>query len=95
MGPFVILDKSSIQTLSFDEIVFLNRYYWVNIPPILLTEILADLKKNQESEEAKSEVISLAKKLLQSDSAINMPYERMIEASLVGHDPCLDVGIRN
>ncbi len=87
MGPSVLLDKSSIQTLSFDEITFLNRYFFVNIPPILLTEILGDLKKNPESEKAKAEVVSLAKKILQFDSIINMPYERMIAASLGGYDP--------
>ncbi len=45
MGPIIILDKSSLQALSKKELVLLNKLYFVNIPPVLTIEILADLKK--------------------------------------------------
>ena len=45
MGPIIILDKSALQSLSYDEIYTLNRHYFLNITPVLIIEILADLKK--------------------------------------------------
>ena len=44
MGPQTIFDKSFIQSLNFDESTFLWKHYYVVIPPVLIIEILADLK---------------------------------------------------
>jgi hypothetical protein len=42
MGPVIICDKSTLQALSRDELNALRRYYSLNIPPVLLVEILGD-----------------------------------------------------
>lgn len=47
MGPSIIADKSTIQSLSTDELIIFNKYYMPNIVPVLLLEILANLKKPQ------------------------------------------------
>jgi hypothetical protein len=44
MGPIVILDKSAFQSLSHEELGFLNKHYTVNIPPVLILDMFADLK---------------------------------------------------
>jgi len=46
MGPIILLDKSTVQCLSQEEIYFLFKHYYIAIAPILIIEILADLKKN-------------------------------------------------
>lgn len=86
MGPTIILDKSSLQSLSQDEIHFLHKYYLVNIPPILIMEILADLKKESNDNRSSQQIVSqLSKKLISNDSALNVYYGDLIINELLGH----------
>ncbi|MDA2926543.1 hypothetical protein MYX78_04805 [Acidobacteria bacterium AH-259-G07] len=41
----ILLDKSTLQSLSSDELMTLERHFFVNLPPVLIAEILADLRK--------------------------------------------------
>lgn len=85
MGPTIILDKSSLQSLSQDEIHFLHKYFLVNIPPILIMEILADLKKGSSDQRSSRQIVSqLSKKLLSNDSALNVYYMDLIINELSG-----------
>jgi hypothetical protein len=87
MGPIIILDKSAIQALSQQEIYFLFKHYYVVVTPILIMEILADLKKStDEIGLSKREVQQLSKKLLSSDSVINTNFKDLYVGSLVGRD---------
>jgi len=91
MGPSIVLDKSSLQTLSASEISVLNRLYTFNIVPVLVTEILADLKKDKKDDRTpEQEVVQLANKLSQMDSAINENYMELIRASLIGNAVLMD-----
>ena len=45
MGPIVILDKSTFQSLSYREHIFLDKYFYENNTPILCMELLGDLSK--------------------------------------------------
>lgn len=80
MGPITILDKSVLQSFSYDEIFTLNRHYYLNITPILIIEILADLKKNIKKGTPQEKVKELASKLLPSfsDSVINVHYKDLL-----------------
>jgi hypothetical protein len=50
MGPTIILDRSTLQGLTGkDEAVLLRKYYLLNVHPVLLDEILADLSINAAS----------------------------------------------
>lgn len=42
----ILLDKSALQSLSPEEVKTLEHHFFVNLPPVLITEILADLRKN-------------------------------------------------
>ena len=44
-GPFLIFDKSSLESLNLDEAVFLDNFYMSNITPLFFVECLADLEK--------------------------------------------------
>ena len=85
MGPILILDKSALQTLSKDEVLFLYKFFTVNVPHILILEILADLKKEKLNGGEKQEVVTLANKFLH-DTNFNVYYRDMIIGSLMGKD---------
>jgi hypothetical protein len=44
-GPFLIFDKSSLESLNLDEAVMLDNFYMSNITPLFFVECLADLEK--------------------------------------------------
>lgn len=91
MGPTIITDKNAIQSLSQTEIHFLFKYFYVNIPPILVREILGDLAKDNHGRTAQeAEVTILARKLLSNDSGINVHYHVLILNELMGNTVQMD-----
>lgn len=91
MGPKIILDKSTFQSFSYEEIVVLHKYYFVVVSPILLLEILGDLSKSkQENEENVKKAMFLANKIHQFDSAINARHDQIILSSLLGNEIKMD-----
>src|SRR5690606_25286095 len=82
----IVLDKSTFQGLNYKDIIELHRYYIVNITPLLVSEILGDLFKEEKAgrRKPKEEVINLSKKLFPYNSYVNMPYEGIIENSFLG-----------
>lgn len=45
MGPILILDKSTFQSLGYEEHLELKKHFMENLTPILAMEIVADLAK--------------------------------------------------
>lgn len=90
MGPIVLLDKSTLQSLSHDEVIILHKYYLVNIAPVLTIEILGDLKKPTKDSLSQDKVVELANKLLPYDFALNVHFRNSIAASLLGYDVKMD-----
>lgn len=90
MGPTVILDKSALQSLSKDESFFLHRYFIVNVPPVLVMEILADLKKKDDRGNPSRRVSEYAGKLLFSGGCVNGHFQELIRQSLSGNEPAMD-----
>lgn len=69
MGPFLLVDKSFIQSLNPNEIDFMHRHYATLITPIFMQEILGDLAKtNFSPDESLRRVINLAQKADDIDS---------------------------
>ena len=90
MGPNLICDKSTLQVLNPAELTALRRYYSLNIPPILLVEILGDLKKHTDSKAGRNEVQILANKLMPACSSVNTNFRHMIQGELLGHPLPMD-----
>jgi len=90
MGPTIILDKSAFQSLSQSEINFLFKHYYVIVTPILISEILGDLKKNGGKGLSRGLVKSLAAKLLSIDSVVNTHYKEICLADLLGDQIPMD-----
>ncbi len=69
--------------LSKKEIRFLEKHYSLNIPPVLITEILGDLNKNYKNSESRDRVKEFAQRLDPS-SKINIDAKYLIEDNLMG-----------
>lgn len=88
MGPLIVLDKSGLQCFSRDEMSMLTKHYLLVVVPVLLIEILADLKKDpREGRMPDDDVAWLSGKLLGSDSKLNVSYQAACIESLLGNDP--------
>ena len=82
----IVLDKSTFQGFNYEDIVELHKYYIVNVTPLLVSEILGDLaKEEKEGKKApKDQVTDLAKKMFPYNAYVNMNYELLVEKSLTG-----------
>lgn len=90
MGPILIMDKSAIQSLSFSELLILHETFLLNIVPVLMVEILGDIKKPVEGSLSKEKVSELAGKVFPFNSAVNMHYHDLLRMSLLGGQVPLD-----
>ena len=86
MGPILIFDKSTLQSLSLDESVWLENYFLNNIVPLFYVETLADLSLRTGHDGRKIEVIisELADKTPINGSAPNVHHQRLIASNLLG-----------
>ena len=91
MGPQILLDKSALQSLSYNEAFRLGDYLLVVIRPVLMAEIQADLtlashKKKSERAEARNQAAELTKKLHGMLSrGFNQPHRLIVLQDLVGN----------
>ena len=86
MGPTIILDKSTLQCLSSRELLFLDKHYFVNTVPILISEVLGDLSKYKDDRERSKHLVSqLAKKLQSGGSKISAHYREIAISNLLGN----------
>ncbi len=86
LGPTIILDKSTFQSLSFEEIVCLHNYYFVVVTPVLLIEILGDLTKPKQNEsETIKKVKLLSLKIQHKNSCLTANHRTLIIESLLGN----------
>jgi len=85
MGPILLCDKSAVQGLSGAELNMLRRNYSLMIPPVLLMEILADLRKADDVETGQAEVQRLANKLVPACSYVNVGFREIVIGELHGY----------
>jgi len=90
MGPAILVDKSTLQMLSGEEMSFLRQYYSVVYCPTLFFEILGDLAKHQDISASKREVFKVACKVNGIDSFFTAPCKQLIVAELLGHKVHMD-----
>jgi hypothetical protein len=85
MGPFLLVDKSFIESLSLEEIDVLDKHYTVILAPILLKEICANLLKYPDDENlSKNKVSLISKKAHQFDAKTICHYGNILVADLLG-----------
>lgn len=89
MGPILIFDKSTLQSLSIDEAVWLDTFYYANITPLFFVETLADLEKEVAAGRTPEQVVGgLAEKTPIRGGGPNVHHGALCLANLLG-DPVL------
>jgi hypothetical protein len=84
-GPFLIFDKSSLESLDLDEAVMLDNFYMSNITPLFFVECLADLEKALRSKSTPEQLVgSLATRTPESQSYPNVHHATILRGELAG-----------
>src|SRR5258706_2111748 len=82
-GPFLIFDKSSLESLNLDEAVMLDNFYRSTITPLFFVECLADLEKAIRSKSTPEQLVgSLADRTPEAQSAPNVHHMTMLKGEL-------------
>ncbi len=85
MGPILIFDKSTLQSLNPDEAVWLDNFFMTNITPLFYIETLADLEKAVRSGKTPEQVVGeIAYKTPDMQSYPNMHHLSLIWGELMG-----------
>jgi hypothetical protein len=91
MGPIALFDKSFLQTLSTDESVWFDHFFYPVISPVFFVETLADLEKRpREGKTAEEEVAIIAAKTPQMSGAPCFFHPGMCISDLFGNHPPMD-----
>lgn len=85
VGPVLLFDKSTLESLNPDEAVFLDRFFLSNVTPVFLLETRADLQKvNRRGRSAESVVASLAHKTPDLQAYPNVHHMTLLQGELLG-----------
>ena len=85
MGPTALFDKSFLQSLSVDEAVWFDHFFFANVCPLFHVETLADLAKPVRSDRApEDEVRIIASKFPVSNGLPNIFHKTLCEYELLG-----------
>ncbi len=91
MGPITLFDKSFIQSLSLDESVWFDHFFYSVICPIFYVETLADLSKQMpEGKTAEKEVSKIADKFPEMTGNPCMYHAELSIANLLGNPVSMD-----
>ena len=84
MGPTLIFDKSTLESLNPNEAVWLDQFFIANITPLFYIETLADLEKQVKSGRTPEAVVgSLASKTPDAHSTFNAYHKSLLASELV------------
>jgi len=86
----LIIDKSTFQSLSVDETMELSHCYRITQTPTMLMEILADIKKNEGSDQVIEKVKSLAHKTCLLHGMFVPTAQTLVRAELRGNPIQMD-----
>lgn len=90
MGPAILIDKSTFQSLSEREVFYLQSYYHVVYCPTLFYEILGDLKKYDDEESSKREIGKVSYKINAFSACFTTDIRELLIGNLLGHIVSMD-----
>lgn len=64
----------------------LHPFYFVNIPPVLVNEVIGDMAKLTVKGTPEEKVTELARRMLPKEIVVNSEFSFMVEAELFGHE---------
>ena len=84
-GPSLIFDKSTLESLSQDEAVWLDNFFITNITPLFFIETLADLEKEVRTGRTPEQIVgSIARKTPDMHSQPDAHHWQMLGLELLG-----------
>jgi hypothetical protein len=84
-GPFLIFDKSTLQSLNPDEAMWLDNFFVSNITPLFFIETLADLEKQIRAGRTPEDVVgNIAYKTPDLQSRANTHHDTLLQDELRG-----------
>lgn len=84
-GPILLFDKSVLQSLSVDEAVWLDTFYFPCITPLFFTETLADLEKEVQKGRSPEDVVGNLAEKTPIGGAINAHHDTLSVNELLGY----------
>lgn len=85
-GPILLFDKSMLQSLSVDEAVWLDTFYFPCITPLFFTETLADLEKEVQKGRSPEDVVGNLAEKTPIGGAINVHHRTLSVNELLGYE---------
>jgi hypothetical protein len=83
--PYLIFDKSSLESLNIDESVLLDTFYSCVITPVFFVECLADLEKQVSSKSTPEQLVgSLADRTPEYESCVTLHHLDVFRWELTG-----------
>jgi hypothetical protein len=83
-GPYLIFDKSSLESLDFDEAVMLDNFFACVITPIFFVECLADLEKKMRSNSTPEQLVGSLADRTPEDGSVTIHHLDVLRFELVG-----------
>lgn len=85
MGPVLIFDKSTLESLNPDQAMWLDQFFLTNITPLFFVETLADLEKKARNGRTPEDIVgSLAYRTPDLHSKANVHHRTLLEGELSG-----------
>ena len=89
-GPITIYDKSTVQSFSMDESVWLDAFFLVNVVPLFYVETLADLEKKMAGGKSPEDLVGMLAAKTPSNAVPNSDHRSLIASELTGGKVPLD-----
>lgn len=91
LGPSLIYDKSTIQSLSQEESHWLHHHFHVVMTSIFMIELVSNLhKKARSNDTPESAVAKLSSKIPSHAFTPTIPYNILVEQNLLGNQVVMD-----
>jgi hypothetical protein len=90
IGPITVFDKSTLQSLSMDESVWLDTFFLVNVVPLFYVETLADLEKDVARGKTTEDLVGMLAAKTPTSAVPNLHHRSLISAELTGETIPMD-----
>lgn len=90
MGPSLIFDKSTLESLNIDESMWLDHFFICNITPIFYVESLSDLHKSSPDYRSSEKLVRDLAYKTPEQGAVNIAHHTLILQDLLGNTVTMD-----
>ena len=84
-GPIALFDKSILQSLTIDEAVWFDTFYFPILTPLFFVETLADLDKEMRNGRSPEEFVGTLAEKTPLGGGINVHHRTLCLAELFGN----------